>query len=199
MNLNEFITTIRGWTGYNDPAVVSNALITSWVRMGEERLNTDLRIADMVQIDTATIYNRRVVTPTDWIKNDFLRMKDVGIIRYMSRDEFYSKDHPDGHYTTSGKFLIVGGPVDKIEGRKVELHYFGDVPQLGADPNWVTQRYVRLLTSSTMIPASMYLREPEQAILWETDLTAAIAKLNDSYQASQASGSKLVAKTKGFG
>lgn len=200
MNLQEFIESIRGWTGYHDPAVVPDNLIISWIRMGEERLNVDLRIADMVQIDTATIFSGRVVTPLDWLSNDFLRVYGEGVYHYLPRDQFYRENKPKGKYSTAGKFLLIGGEPDEIEGRQVELHYFGDVPKLIGDANWVSSRYLRLLTSVTMVPALTYLKEPDQAAMWELDTASNIDKLNFAYRASIGAGSKLtLKKSKGFG
>lgn len=194
MTLDEFITTIRGWTGYKDPNVHTNALITSWTRMGEERLNLDLRIADMVQIDTANILQNRVATPADWLENDFLREVDGNELVYLPRTRFYAEDSPRNFYTTSGKFLIIGGDIDQNEGKDVELHYFGQVPVLAGETNWVVDKHLRLLTSAVMTPASMYIHEAEAAALWETGVAGFIKTLNDQYLASKAKSGTMSRK-----
>jgi hypothetical protein len=198
MNQSEFVTSIRGWTGYKNPDRLSDSLIMSWVRIGEERLNEDLRIADMVQIDTATIYSNRVTVPNDWIANDFLRFENGAEILFVNRNEFYSLKDSSGKYTVAGRFLIIGGDNDTVEGLTVELHYFGGVPQLMNTATWLTSRHVKLITAATMIPASIWLQEPDRAASWELSVSGTVAKLNDNYNTSTAKSGTIIRKRPTF-
>lgn len=201
-DLTSFINTIRYFTKMTDPDVMTDDTITSFIRMGEERISSELRNADMVQIDTATFGDaNRVKLPTDYQSMDFIRWADAtsaNPLHFQTRDDFYSLPQPDWHYTTSGLYLMVGGGDNT--GRVVELHYFGDVPalQVGSD-TWLTRRYPSLLTSATMVAASKGMVDVENAPLWEADCAAAIQRLNDNYKSSIARGSKLRRVQKGFG
>jgi len=53
LNLNDFLSTLRTYTKFTDPDVQSDATLIGYVRMAEERLSADLRIGDMIRIDTA--------------------------------------------------------------------------------------------------------------------------------------------------
>lgn len=194
MTLAEFITTIRGWTGYKDPTVHDDALITSWIRMGEERLNDDLRIDRMVIIDaTGTVASNTMDLPADWLESDFVRFVDGPELVFATRPNFYDKENSTGFYTVSGRTLIFGGTESVNEGKEVELHYFQEVPQFTGPATWVSDHHIRLLTSATMVPASMHLQEPERVQMWEAGTQATIDKLNSNYKTSKvARGGTLV-------
>lgn len=202
MTLTEFLTSLRGFTNFTDPTVQTDNVLTGWLRMGESRVNSELRIADMVQIDTATITTDRVLAPSDFIAADFVIGPDGLPWTYKPRDEYYRIDEGtdrEGFYTTSGNYLIFGGEPDVVDGKEVELHYFGDIPALTGDANWVSNRYSLLLVSATMAVASMGMIEPEQAVVWEAATDKQIKVLNDRYTSSRAAGSKLSRKVRGFG
>lgn len=193
MNLTQLVNTLRGWIKYSDPDAVSDELITSWVRWGEERINMDLRVGEQIDIDVANVVNARILPPNDWIKNDFMRFVDGTPLRFLGRDDFYSRSNREttNYYTTSGRFLIIGGEPDTVNGRNVELHYFARVPPLGNTANWLSSEHPSLLTSAALIPAHLFLEAPEMAATMEAGVSSAIIKLNDDYRSSIASGSIL--------
>lgn len=209
MNLATFIVSIRGWTGFSDSDVNTDALITGWLRMAEERISEELRCSDMVQIDTGLVTVNRIKLPPDWRANTFVRVLSPAtgpsVLAYKPIADYYNESEPLGFYTTSGLNLMVGGAPDAIHGKTVEIHYFGDVPPLGVfegitDPGtWLSNRYPRLLTAATMSVASMGLIEDTRAITWETEATNRISTMNAEYTTSKASGSKLKRRMGGFG
>jgi hypothetical protein len=209
MNLADFIVSIRGWTGFSDPDVNTDAQITGWLRMAEERISEELRCSDMVQIDTGLITANRVKLPPDWRASTFIRVLAPsvgnGILSYKPINDYYQSSEPVGFYTVSGLNMMVGGTPDLVNGKTVEIHYFGDVPPLGVfdgdtDPGtWLSNRYPRLLTAATMSVASMGLVEDTRAVTWETEATNRIGTMNAEYLASKAAGSKLSRRVGGFG
>lgn len=202
MNLTDFLTTIRGFTKFRDPEVHTDALLISWLRMGEERLNAELRIADMIQIDTASLTSNRTRMPDDFEEMDFLRILGGKPIRYQTRDEFYDDEDnmTTRDYTTSGKFLIVGGTISEASPLSVELHYFGDVEQLTeGDESWVARKFPRLLTAVTMEVASLGMIEDDGITKWDKVATDLINQMNVNYKLSLASGSKLQVKRRTLG
>lgn len=201
MNLADFLTTIRGFTKFRDTEVHTDALLISYLRMGEERLSADLRIADMIQIDTAELTATRTRMPLDYRSMDFLRILGGKPIRYKTRDEFYDDEDnmTTRDYTTSGNFLIIGGTITEAAPLSVEFHYFGDVEALEEDnESWLARRYPRLLTAATMEVASLGMVEDEGAVKWDKQAADLIAQMNADYKMSIASGSKLVVKRRTF-
>lgn len=201
MNLADFLVNIRGFTKFRDPEVHTDTLLISWLRMGEEKLSAELRIRDMIQIDTATLTSSRTRMPPDFRSMDFLRILGGKPIRYKTRDDFYENedDMTTQDYTESGQFLIVGGEISESAPLSVELHYFGDVEQLTADnESWVSRRFPRLLTAVTMEVASLGMIEDEAVGKWEKQADDLISQMNADYKMSIAAGSKLVVKRRSF-
>lgn len=196
MILSEFINDIRSWTGITDATVHTDAMVTSWVRMGEERLNVDLRIDAMIDIDTSNVETGRVTVPGDWLMNDFIRNQDGREIKYMSRAEFYEMKQPRGYYTTSGRVMIIGGcDEEDNETVDVELHYFAKVPELGNGAStWLMDDHLGLITSAVLIYAFTHSEEYERASVAEANTSGLIAKLNDEYARRSAKGGTLIRK-----
>lgn len=201
MTRTEFVASIKGWVNRED---YSDALVLSWIRMAEERLSAELRIALMVQIDTATITenNRRVVFPPDWREADFIRATNGPPYRFKPRDDFYSmtQDSNEARYTISGNFIEFGGTIDPTDGVPIELHYYGDVPPLVEAATWLSTKYPRLYTAATLAVTEAYGFDPEKTLFWETETTRLLQNLNKEHLLSKASGSRLTAtRRKGFG
>jgi len=199
MDLTEFLAALRGWTNFLDADVFSDAMLTSFLRMGEEDISRELRCGDMLQIDTAVIIHNRVNLPTDYRAMDFVRIIGGKELRYKPRPEFYDLKSTEGFFTTSGNFLMVGGNPTAIDAKNVELHYFGDIPPLTGAANWVSTRYLSILTAATMVWASTKMEDPEAKMQWQDTSTRGINALNDEYRKSIGAGSRLRRYVKGFG
>lgn len=192
-DLSSFIQTIRGFTGIFDIGVHSDALVTSWVRMGEERVSRQLRIADQITISAPLNYTANVAidVPEDWVQNDFVRVVGGKELQFEQRGAFYSRANTNGYYTSSGRKLIIGGPAG-VAGQ-IELHYFAVVPELDAeDSSWLANDQSQLLVSATLIPAFMRMQEPDQSMAYETYVGSAIVALNEAYQMNTARGGRIV-------
>lgn len=201
MILSDFLTTIRGLTKFRDTEVYTDALLISYLRMGEERLSAELKIADMVQIDTATLTAARTRMPADFQSMDFLRILGGKSMVFMPRDEFYNDEsgRTTREYTTSGNFLIVGGNVTDSAPLSVELHYFGDVEPLTPDTeSWVARRFPRLLINATMEFASQAMISDGEAEDWGGKTGSLINTMNQNYKTSIAAGSRLAPKRRSF-
>lgn len=198
MNITDFIATIRGYTGFNDPSVITDTLITSWVRMGEELCSASLRIADMVQIDTALITEARVLAPTDWLSTDFVRIPDEVVFNYESRTNFYTIADNTGFYTESGRYIIFGGTPDTVNGKTVELHYFGEVPVLNDDgSSWLAEKHLSVFIDATMNFAQDRL--VDNTIDWGGRFGSKVEKLNDNYLAAKGRGGMIARRARSFG
>jgi hypothetical protein len=165
--------------------------------MARQDLSKVLRVADMIQIDTATVGEARVLVPLDWQESDFVRIVGGNRLDFKPRPEFYAaytnNDRNDGFYTQSGRYLIIGGPIDKIDSMDIELHYFGDLPVLAESGagNWVTTRYLTMYTFQTLSYGSGYGLEDERALTFAAQAKGMIDAANMVYLQSKASGSRL--------
>lgn len=200
MDKAAFITHIRSFTNIQDVAVQSDDTIMGWVFMAESAVSETLRIADMVQIDTATIGSQsRVPGPADYIAADFVYNNTAEKpVLWRPRTDFYilTAAQRANLFTQTGNFLTFGGDVD---GDEIELHYFGDVPHLTSAATWLSSRFNALLTGATLAVAAMAMEEPDKAVSWQASVSSQIGTLNDRYKASLAAGSKLSRTLKGFG
>jgi hypothetical protein len=176
-------------------------MIESFVRQAEEQISTDLRVSKMIQIDIALITTVRVALPDDWREADFVRIVDYGPLEYMSRPDFYAEGDEGllGYYTTSGLYMMFGGSPNTLVGKTVELHYFGDVPQLTEveGSSWLADDFQSLLIPATMVAADEQLEE--NTTDWGGKYSARLDKLNDEYRRSRSSGSKLHRRGRSFG
>lgn len=200
MNAEDFITHIRSFTNIKDVTTQPDDTILGWTNMAETVISETLRIGDMVQIDTATISTQsRVPGPTDFIAADFIynNTKEKPVL-WRPRADYYLLDESrrSNLFTTTGNFLTFGGDV---EGDEIELHYFGDVPTLTDAETWLSLRFVGLLTAATLAVAGMAMEEPDKAAGWLVNSNNQISVLNDRYQRSIGSGSKLTRSIRGFG
>lgn len=184
---------IRQWLGLGSD-VYPDQLVMSWTRMCEEVLSKIIRCKDNLQIDTGLLVQSRYLLPADWRELDFVRIVDGKPLRYTPREDFYNPDEPyksdqKNCYTIAGNYLIVGGT--STDGLDVEIHYYQDVPPLGDDPTWLSQRYPTLYTLKTLHIASMYAIEDERGVMWDTEAGKLIADANKEHAVSKASGSKI--------
>lgn len=176
------ISTVNDWLGDRD---YSDDLITSWVRMAEERFNNELRVADMVKLVTLPVVSNEVLLPDDWQKSDFVRSVTNGPLGYVSRDVFYSSRSNKWKFTITGKTMPVG---DNITG-SVVVSYFSSVPVLGDTPTWLSSKHSSLLLNATLVAALAYGVEDARAASWESYVSGQISKLNDAYTLARTSGS----------
>lgn len=187
---------IRGWLNLGD-AVYPDSVVTSWIRMAEEKLSSELRIADMIQIDTGTLIDQRYQLPPDWREMDFVRHVQGRPLRYTPRDDFYNPDEPYKSdqkkcYTIIGRYIVTG--LGDSSGPDVEISYYGDIPPLGDVNTWLQNRYPTLFTFTTLNIASLYSIDDDRQPTWKAESDSQIASLNSEHRNAKASGSRLTVR-----
>lgn len=219
--LTDFYATIRAWVDDVNP---SDALIDSWLRIAEERLNNELRSRPQVVRDQATFDDQCAVLPPDWAEHIYVRVKDGLPFRYVTPDAYWTfaakATTPlqvvdptnasqslsmcgcggDMVYTTIGDTLFILPKIDPNALTKIEIGYYRKViPLEGDTKDPVHTRYPSLLLNATLSAGAPYLIEDERLNTFATLATAGIAKANESTQSARWSGSPLTMRTKGFG
>ena len=189
----------------------SDALVTSFVRNAEEKLNAELRIDRMILSVDALIAARCAPLPDDWLEMDFVRIACSAVptgfvpIVYKPRDEFFRMgDSPysttsssyastAGKYTLEGRQIFIGGPPDTVNGQVVRLDYYGQVPVFSdTTPSWVYTKFQSLYRCAALMHADLHaVGEEQQAANLKQLAEDMIMKLNADYMRSRASGSRL--------
>lgn len=215
--LTDFIATIRDWIDDQDP---SDALITTWVRDAEARLNDELRSIEQISRIRATMDDDCVPYPPDWLEVLYVRLVGGGAFTYVTPDGYwqlgaepqvklivnapgslppYPSPNTKMVYTTIGRTLFLLPSIDPDDLTKIEVAYFRKIEPMGDTADPVVERYPALMRNCTLAAGSPYLVEDERLSTWAALATAGIAKANDAAKAGRWSGSPLTPVIKGFG
>lgn len=206
-DFSDFKAQILDWINRED---FTDALVTSFIRMGEQKLNQELRVSRMIQTAVNTVTQRCAAVPDDWLAFDLVLLASGNVpggwrpIRYKARDEFFKL--PDKwaarHYTIEGRTIFFGGPPDAIEGTQFQIYYFQEVPVFSDTvDSWIYTKYPSLYLSAALMHAYMHaVGEEQQAALAKQLTEDEITKLNNEFHIQKASGSRLTrTRTRSFG
>ena len=206
-DFSDFKAQIGEWQNRED---WSDNLVTSFIRMGEQKLNQELRVSRMIQSSDGLIAARCAPLPDDWLEFSLVRIANDNAptgftpIRYKARDEFFNL--PDkwscNYYTIEGRQIFFGGTPDSVNGKTFRLSYYGEVPVFSdATSSWVYTKYPNLYLSAAMMYAYMHAVGEEQSAALAKQLAEdEIAKLNDEWRMAKASGSRLTrTRVRSFG
>jgi len=204
---SDFTAALKDWANRQD---WSDVLVASFVRGAEEKLNSDLRIAWMIQFDEAMITSRCAPLPDDWLEMEMVRIANNSgadgflPIRYKARDEFFNLTDPHsyGYYTIEGREIFFGGAPDATEGVTFRIAYYAEVPVFSDDvDSWVYTKFSSLYRYAALTHSDLYaVGEEEKAMGLNTLVDSMIKKLNDAHLLSKASGSRITrTRTRSFG
>ena len=188
----------------------SPALVTSFVRAAEQKLNAELRISRMIETAQNTATGRCATLPDDWLEMDFVRISNENgadgflPIRYKSRDEFFNlRDNwTYGYYTIEGRTITFGGTPDAVNGIAYQISYYGEVPVFSDDTDsFIYTKYPNLYLNAALMHAALHAVGEEQSAANFKALTEdQISKLNADHFRSKASGSRVTrSRVRSFG
>jgi hypothetical protein len=195
-----FCSTIADWANRQD---WSPALVTSFVRMAEQKFNAELRVDRMINFSTNTVTMRCSTLPDDWLEMDLVQIQNPNApsgfspIRYKARDEFFNL--PDrwayGYYTIEARTIFFGGCPDQTEGIQYNINYYGEVPVFSDAPlvpSWIYTKYPSMYLHAAMMHADLHaVGEEQNAANMKALAEDAITKLNNEHLRAKASGSRL--------
>jgi hypothetical protein len=208
-DFSDFKTQIAEWANRQD---WSDTLVTSFVRMAEQKLNAELRIDLMIQNDEALVIDRCAQLPDDWLQMDLVRLgltwptssppvpywgpADGFLpVHYKARDEFFRE--PDSctwrYYTIEGRQIFFGGTPDQVNGKTYKIAYYGEVPAFNDDvDSWVYTKFPNLYLFSALMHADLHAigEEPTAGALKQL-AEDMIGKLNQNHLRAKASGSRV--------
>jgi len=200
-------TAIADWANRQD---WSDALVTSFVRMAEQKFNAELRVDRMICNADNIVTQRCATLPDNWLAMELVRIENANgadgflPIRYKARDEFFNltDNWAYGYYTIEGRTIFFGGPPDDIEGIAFKIVYFGEVPVLSdTQTSWLYTKYPSLYLHAALMHADLHAVGEEQNAANMKQLTEdEIQKLNALYLRSKASGSRVTrSRIRSFG
>ena len=197
----------------------SDALVTSFVRNAEEKLNSELRIDRMIATVQNTVLDGCANLPDDWLESDLMLIAAQAPtgwmpIQYKPREIFFRQPNTPysmmyratnttaGYYTIEGRTIFFGGPVNATTGVIFQMSYYAEVPVFADDtPSWVYTKYPSLYRCAALMHADLHaVGEEDKASNMKTLAEDMIAKLNDDHRRARASGSRLArGRTRSFG
>lgn len=209
-DFSDFKAQIADWANRQD---WSDALVTSYVRMAEEKLNAELRVDRMISFQEALIASRCAPIPDDWL--EFVSDGGVKIanangadgylpLRYKARDEFFNLNDnwAYGYYTIQARQIYFGGAPDTVNGITYKLAYYAELPVFADNlDSWLYDKYPSLYLYSALMHADLHaVGEEQNAANLKSLAEDIIAKLNAEHLRAKASGSRVTrSRTRSFG
>jgi hypothetical protein len=197
-DFSDFKASVAEWANRQD---WSDALVTSFVRMAEQKFNAELRVDRMICTADNTVTQRCATLPDNWLAMDFVQIENANgangflPIRYKARDEFFNltDNWAYGYYTIEGRTIFFGGTPDETEGVEFKIAYFGEVPIFSdTQDSWLYTKYPSLYLHAALMHANLHAVGEEQNAGNMKQLTEdEIQKLNALYLRSKASGSRV--------
>lgn len=187
--LTEFCSTVRSWVDDLNP---SDTLVTSWVRIAEERMNNELRVDEMIVRTIATFSDDCVVLPDNWLKTIYVKPVAEPAYTFVSNKAYFDGLPDDtGRYTNVGRSIFVWPPIDPDALTQIEIGYYAKVPPLGDTTNPIIDRFPGLYLNCTLAAGQPYLIEDERLATFSSLATAAIQMANNQAIAARFSGSPI--------
>ena len=198
-DFSDFKAQIAEWSNRQD---WSDALVTSFVRMAESKLNQELRVALMIQMDDGIITSRCAQLPDDWLAMDLVRVANEngadGFLpaRYKARDEFFNQTrqphldvlHPRRHDDVLRRRRPTRSTAPNTSSPTTAKSRFSPT----RSTSWVYTKYPNLYLSAAMMHAYMHAVGEEQNAANSKQLAEdMIQKLNAAHLGAKASGSRV--------
>jgi hypothetical protein len=156
--LTNFVATLRGWVNIQNKARLPDAVITSWVRMAEERINEELRVAEMVTVSQGTFTANGEALPDDFLELNYIKSVGDAFLsyKYCTPEEYFRQvnrpttvpaytvpsdysnalgpnDMQPRMYTIIGNALYISPAADTNTGTQVEIGYMARLSPLNDD------------------------------------------------------------------
>ena len=128
--VTDFMTALKGWVDDED---LTDEMLLSWIAMGEERFNNELRAREMVVTRAIMLADQCIPLPEDFLEIISCRYVGSGLpLRYVSPDEYYrlrsaTEFYLSGPQTTSITYLDpqTGAPLGPLPRQPAFIDYPG--------------------------------------------------------------------------
>jgi hypothetical protein len=173
------------------------------IKMGEARLNRDLRIQRMSRVQSALIQGDSIQVP-----DDYLEMRVVTTDSHPSPLQYISPfemerirvSNPTRFqpvYTIAGDRIRFAG-ASAGENRTVVLTYYAKIPNFaGLDESWLADEYLDLYTYAVLRHSASYLHDDARVALWQNEYAETLASVMEDETRRRYAGSPLVPRMPG--
>jgi hypothetical protein len=213
--LTDYIAQIKEWIDDQDPP---EALVTDWIRDGEERINNELRTDVQIERQYATFDDNCALLPDNWLETIYVRLKGGRPFHFVTNDSYWDlkapasyaqQPDPSGeiypwpgqkmHYTTIGRTIFVWPPINPEALTSIEICYYRKItPMVDAiDP--IVARYPTILRNCTIAASMPYLVDRDDLQTYSALATAAIERANQASKKARFSGSPIAPRIRSFG
>lgn len=198
--LTDQIALIKEWTLVRN---LSDGIVTSWVRMFEERLNDEMRVQEMLK-DTTFEYGPVITLPADCVELESVRAIGGRGFETCSAADFWA--HNVSQYRGPPLYAIIGGRLHLNYGYAypytpfmIEMSYYGRVQPLENAYFPLFNNFPSLYVFGPLTFSAPYLQEDERLTVWGAFVNTRIQAANAAWQTRKMSGGKLHRQRRGFG
>lgn len=177
--------------------------VDSWIRKATQRINSELRVGEMVTTTEIPLAGRFLTVPDDFLHPTSVRLSpNAGPLIYATPAELAAfaarpalASTVPGYFTTRGRQIEIVPWAVPLDTYKVELAYFAKVPKLGdldESTNWLLDDHEDLFQNAVLIYGHRFWMEDDRALLKDGLVAQEIARLNDKYQEAKYGDGPLV-------
>lgn len=145
------------------------------IKMGETRLNRDLRIQRQIESAIIPVTALNVSLPNDYAEARTVTLSDpetpLTLVspRQLQDRRSVAPARPQPVYAIIGRQIGLVG-VETDSSRNLELSYYARVPDFEeADSSWLADEYLDLYTYAVLRHTASYLRDDERVALWQNE------------------------------
>jgi hypothetical protein len=173
------------------------AELDNLIKMGEARLNRDLRIQRMSRTQSALIEGDSIQVPDDYLEMRVVttdaRPSPLKQISPFEMERLRS-DNPTRFqpvYTITGDRIRFAG-ASAGENRTVVLTYYAKIPNFaGLNESWLADEYLDLYTYAVLRHTASYLKDDERVALWQNEYGETLASVMEDEARRRYAGSPL--------
>lgn len=192
-NYVDLQASVQAWLARGDSLVIGR--IPDFIRLGELRINRDLRVAAMIAPpSTLTIVAGQnwVALPDDWLAFKRVRSAAEPLIEYMAPDalEDLAPAGDASKYSIEGYRLIYGQtPTVNLA---LTVRYYAWIPYLAtAGATWLLDISPDIYLYASLLEAAMFVKNSKAAGEYGSLYDKAVAALQSADEAANVSGSRL--------
>ena len=179
------------------------AELDNLIKMGEARLNRDLRIQRMTKVYVEPLSADEIVLPADYQELrtvtssvrpaplQYVALQELERLRAAKPNRFL------GAYSISGNTIVFAG-ADAADGREIRITYYAKVPDFKTDDaSWLADEYLDLYTYAVLRHTASYLRDDDRVALWQNEYAETLMSVMDDETKRRFAGSPLTVRLPG--
>jgi hypothetical protein len=162
-----------------------NGHIPDFIILGEARLNSILRVREMMTSATITLTAGTGSLPTDYLEHTRVYANSSPVISLEQVDPDWAiEKYPDTAATTGEYFYILGSSIftKPVCSSTLAMLYYQKIPALASNlsGNWITSRSPGLYLYSACLEAAPFIDDDARLVTWGKMLEIAIDGLHQS-------------------